>query len=178
MNRKNEFKNYGSKVNSNYENTALLNKMFEEGIYEEKIECEEDIEKEIHREQLISQLEFNENIIQERNEQIEELFKDVLVINDIFKDLNKMVAEQSEPISKLEEEIDKTLKKTQDGVENIKKAEKYYNSWLSRRNKLILMGIAGLSINIPITLTLGLKAGAISGLSTFGLSAISSLFGK
>lgn len=172
MNRKNEFKNYGSKVNSNYENTALLNKMFEESMFEE------DRGNEINREQLISQLEFNETIIEERNEEIEKIYKEVLVINDIFKDLNKLTIEQTEPISKLEEKIDETLKKTQDGTENIKKAEKYYSSWLSRRNKLILMGIAGLSINVPITLTLGLKAGAISSLSTIGLTAISSLFSK
>jgi len=172
MNRKNEFKNYGSKVNSNYENTALLNKMFEESMFEE------DRGNEINREQLISQLEFNETIIEERYEEIEKIYKEVLVINDIFKDLNKLTIEQTEPISKLEEKIDETLKKTQDGAENIKKAEKYYSSWLSRRNKLILMGIAGLSINVPITLTLGLKAGAISSLSTIGLTAISSLFTK
>lgn len=172
MNRKNEFKNYGSKVNSNYENTELLNKLFNESVYEENVE------NEIHREQLISQLEFNETIIQERNEEIEQIYKEVLVINDIFKDLNKLVAEQTEPITNIEEQIVQTLKLTENGVENLKKAEQHYSSWLSRRNKLILMSIAGLSINIPITLTLGLKAGVISSLSTVGLSAISSLFRK
>lgn len=161
-----------NKYDSNYENTALLNKMFEEGMYAENID------NEIHMQQVISKLELNETIILERNEEIEQIYKEVLVINDIFKDLNKIVAEQTEPISKLEEEIDETLKKTQDGAENIKKAEKYYSSWLSKKNKLIFMSIAGLSINVPITLTLGLKAGAISSLSTIGLSAISSLFGK
>jgi hypothetical protein len=178
MKRKNELKNYGSKINSNYVNTSLLSKMCEEGMYEKPMEYQEDIEKEVHRKQLISHLEFKENIIQERNEQIEELFKDVLIINDIFKDLNKIVAEQSEPISQIEKQMDETLKMTQSGVENLKKANEYNSSWLNKRNKLILMGIAGLSINIPITLTLGLKAGVISGLSTVGLSAISSLFGK
>lgn len=177
MNRKNNQENfftsnYGSNVNSNYNNTVLLNKMFEEGIHEE------DYNEEMRKKQIISQLELNETIIKERNEEIEQIYKEVLVINDIFKDLNKLVAEQTEPIYKIEEQIDKTLKQTENGVENLKKAEKYYSSWLSRRNKLILLSIAGLTINVPITLTFGLKAGVISGISTIGISAITSLFNK
>jgi len=163
MNRKTINQKYDSMSNSNYINDTLTNEIYQENIY---------------REQLKSQLELNENIIRERNEKIEELFKDVIIINDIFKDLNKLVVEQSEPIAKIELQIDETIQKTHDRVENLKKAEKYHKSWLSQKNKLILMGIAGLTINVPITLTLGLKAGAISGLSTIGLSAITSLFSK
>lgn len=137
----------------------------------------EDSEENLFRqEQFKSQLEFNESIIQERNEEIEEIYKEVLEINEIFKDLNKLVHEQSEPINELEKNIDSTVEKTQNGVEQLKKAEIYHNALMSKRNKLILMSLVGLSINIPVTLTLGLKAGAISGLSTVGLGAITSLF--
>lgn len=132
----------------------------------------------IKQEQFLSQLEFNENIIYERNEEIQQIYQDVLDITEIFKDLNKIVHEQSEPIVKLEKQMDSIVDTTKNAVKHLKIANEYQTSWFSKRNKIILMSIAGLSINIPITLTLGLKAGAISGLSTIGLSAFTSLFSK
>lgn len=151
--------------NSIYHNyTSLSNEEFED----------ENIKREI----LFSKIDFNQNIIEERNEEIEQIYKDILDINEIFKDLNKYVIEQSEPIHQLENDIIETVKKTEDGLIQLQKANEYHKSWISRRNKLILMSIAGLSINVPITILFGLKAGAISGLSTIGLSAISNLISK
>jgi hypothetical protein len=152
--------------NSDYD--EILNRLLDEDSEEETIK----------QEQLKSKVEFNENLIEERNEEIQQIYKDVVEINEIFKDLNKLVHSQSESINKVEEQIEQTVDKVEKGVEYIKEAEIYHNSWLSKRNKIILLSIAGLSINIPITLTLGLKAGAISGLSTVGFGAITTLFSK
>jgi uncharacterized protein YoxC len=152
--------------NSDYD--EILNRLLDEDSEEETIK----------QEQLKSKVEFNENLIEERNEEIQQIYKDVVEINEIFKDLNKLVHSQSESINKVEEQIEQTVNKVEKGVEYIKEAEIYHNSWLSKRNKIILLSIAGLSINIPITLTLGLKAGAISGLSTVGFGAITTLFSK
>jgi len=130
----------------------------------------------IKRNVLKNKIEFNESIIQERNEEIEQIFKDVQDINEIFKDLNKLVSEQSEPIVLLENNIDSTVKNTEKAVEALKIAESYHKSWFSKKNKVILLSIAGLSINAPVTVLFGIKAGIISGLSTVGLSALSALF--
>jgi hypothetical protein len=141
-------------------------------------EDEELEQKMFLQQQLRDKLEFNQNIIEERNEEIQQIYKDVLDINEIFKDLNQLVISQAEPINQLENQIDETVKNTENGITNLQKANEYHKSWFSRRNKLILMSIAGLSVNVPITILFGLKAGAISGLSTIGLSAITSLFSK
>lgn len=130
------------------------------------------------QEMMLSKLEYNKNIIKENNEDIQKIYQDVLDINRIFKDLNKLVNEQTEPIEQLEIQLNTTLKKTKDGVKQLEIADKMHSSWLSKKNKIILLSIAGLSINVPIAVFLGLKAGAISGLSTIGLSAISTLFSK
>jgi hypothetical protein len=128
--------------------------------------------------QLKEKIEFNQNIIEERNEEIQQIHKDILDISDIFKELDKLINEQNKPINQLENQIDETINKTKDGIIQIQKANEYHKSWFSKRNKIILMSIAGLSVNIPVTVLFGLKAGAISGISTFGLSAISLLFNK
>jgi t-SNARE complex subunit (syntaxin) len=121
-------------------------------------------------------VEFNEGIIQERNEAIEQIYKDVIDINEIFKDLNKLVQEQEEPIYQLETNINSSVKTTESAIKSLKQAEAYHSKWFSKRNKFILMSIAGLSINAPVTVFFGIKAGIISGLSTVGISALTSLF--
>jgi hypothetical protein len=125
---------------------------------------------------IITQIKLNESIIEERNEEIEKIYKDITDINEIFKDLNKLIVEQTEPINKIEEQCIKAVQETEKGVEHLKQAETYNNKWFSKRNKIILLSIAGLSINVPITLALGIKAGVISGLSTVGFSALTTLF--
>lgn len=125
---------------------------------------------------LKDKVEFNEGMIQERNEEIEQIYKDVLDINEIFKDLNKLVLEQEEPICQVETNIVSSVKTTENGVNLLKQAESYQSKWFSKKNKFILMSIAGLSINAPVAAFFGFKAGIISGLSTIGISAITSLF--
>jgi t-SNARE complex subunit (syntaxin) len=127
---------------------------------------------------LKNKVEFNQAIIDERNEEIEKIFQDIKDINEIFKDLHKLTQEQTNPISVLEENINLTVENTEKAIVQLKKAESYQNSWFSSKNKMILMGIAGLSINTPIALLFGVKVGVISGVSTIGLSALSTLFGK
>ena len=131
-----------------------------------------------NKQMLKNKVEFNEAIILERNEEIEKIFKDVHDIDSIFRNLNKIVLEQSNQITTLEENIDSTFKKSEKAVESLKIAESYHKSWFSKRNKIILLSIAGLSINAPVTVLFGVKAGIISGLSTIGLSALTTIFTK
>lgn len=125
---------------------------------------------------LNNQIEFNEGIIQERHVEIEKIYKDILCINEIFKDLNKIVLEQGESITQMETNIESTIEATKSGVKLLKQAECYQSRWFSKRNKFMLLGMIGLSINAPVAVYFGAKAGIISGLSTIGLSAITSIF--
>ena len=128
--------------------------------------------------QLKNKLEFNQHIIQERHEEIQQIYTDVMNIHEIFTDLDKLVNEHNERINQFENNIDDTVKYTKDSVIQIQKANDYHKSWFSRRNSLILMSIAGLAVNVPVTILFGLKAGIVSGISTIGLSTISTLFIK
>ena len=125
---------------------------------------------------LKNKIEFNEGIIQERHEEIEKIYKDIVCINEIFKDLNKIVLEQGESIIEMESNIDSTIKATESGVQLLKQAESYQSRWFTKRNKFILLGMVGISINAPVAVYFGAKAGIISGISTLGLSAITSIF--
>jgi syntaxin 7 len=142
------------------------------------ISSDEDLNQDsfIKQQILKNQVEFNEGLIQERKEEIEQIYKDVFEINGIFKDLNNLVLEQGEPIVHIETNIESTAKQTEKSIKLLNDANAYHKSWLSKKNKFLLMGIAGLSINAPITILFGIKAGLISGASTIGLSAISALF--
>jgi hypothetical protein len=57
--------------------------------------------------------------------EIKELEKDLLDLNDIMKNLKFFVIEKGEMLDKAEENIDKTCLKTEVAVENIKKAENF-----------------------------------------------------
>lgn len=124
------------------------------------------------------QININESIINERNNEIKKIHQDIIHINEIYHDLNKLIAEQNNDIILLEQNIIDSKKKVEQGTNELYKAEKYYNSWFSNKQKFILLSIAGITINAPITMLFGVKAGVVSGLSTIGLSAMNSLFSK
>lgn len=134
------------------------------------------MDDDIYKMQILNKLNNNEILILEREEDIKQIYNDVLCVKDIFTDLRNMVVEQNSPITQIETNIEKSVEKTKDAVEIIIQAEQYNGKWLNKKTKFILLSIAGLTINAPITIAFGVKAGIISGLSTIGISAITSLF--
>jgi hypothetical protein len=124
---------------------------------------------------LQNKIEFNDKMIEERNEEIKNILRDIQDINEIFKDLNKLSIQQFESINILENNVDSTVKLTEETIKTLKIAESYHRSWISKKNKFILFGIAGLSISTPLGIVLGAKIGICSGLSTIGLSALGSI---
>ena len=127
---------------------------------------------------LFNKIEMNSSIIHERNEEIEEIFRDVLCIKDIFEELNKMANLQREEITKIEDNLEKTEIKIENAIVQISKSQKYYNSITSTKNKFVLLGALGLAINIPVALFFGLKVASVSSVGAIGLSALSSLITK
>lgn len=123
-------------------------------------------------------IELNSSIIQERNEEIEEIFRDVLCIKDIFAELNNMVVKQDEPIKEVEKNIELIEKKVEQGVQNLTSASYNYNLFSSTRNKFILLSALGIAINAPVAIFFGLKVATVSSVGAVGLSAITSLITK
>ena len=123
-----------------------------------------------------SQVEYNEMIINEREENINKISNDILMINEIMKDLNKIVCIQSEPINQIEEQINNTLTKTNNSVKLLEQANSYHEKSSYRKLKLLGLGLVGIAINTPVTIIFGLKVGLISSLSTIGISSIATLF--
>jgi t-SNARE complex subunit (syntaxin) len=141
--------------------------------------CPELSDDDLNIKQMIeSKIDFNSMIIQERNQEIEEIFRDVLCIKEIFADLNKMVEVQHEQITNLESNVEKTEIQVKNAVEQITKAKNYYDSFSSTKNKFILFSVLGIAINAPIALFFGLKVASISSAGAIGLSAVSSLITK
>lgn len=118
----------------------------------------------------------NKMIIKEHDEEIRQIFNDIKEIYEIFTEFNKMVVLQDEKIDNIEMNLETTVNTTKNSVSILEKAKSYYNKVLSKKNKLLLIGATGITINAPITLLLGLKVGFVTGLTTLGIGAFTSYF--
>jgi len=77
---------------------------------------------------LHSEQDFQNGMIAERDRGIKEIEKTVLEVNDIFRDLSNIVAEQGVMIDSIESNIEASSHATFKGVEEISKASKYQKS--------------------------------------------------
>ncbi|EFA75608.1 syntaxin 7 [Heterostelium album PN500] len=95
--------------------------------------------------QIESEREYQNSIIQEREEGIRQIEQSIVEINEIFMDLSNMVSEQGVMLNTIEYSLESTVMNTQEGVEQIKKASEHQRSartkmcWLA----LILFIVAG-----------------------------------
>ncbi|GAM20588.1 hypothetical protein SAMD00019534_037630 [Acytostelium subglobosum LB1] len=95
--------------------------------------------------QIESQREYQNSIIQERDEGIRQIEQSISEINEIFVDLSNMVAEQGVMLNTIEYSLESTVNNTAEGVTQIKKASEHQRSartkmcWLA----LILFIVAG-----------------------------------
>jgi hypothetical protein len=123
------------------------------------------------------QVELNSHLIEERNKEIEQIHKKVVIINEIFKDLNLLVNEQAIPIANIEKNMIKSEEYCEKQLEILRKIE--HNQKSSQlKQQFLLLSTIGLIINAPVAVLLGLKVGLISGLGTVGLSAVTTFFKK
>lgn len=126
---------------------------------------------------LLAQVELNKNLINERNQEIEQINKNVLMINEIFKDLNNLVDSQACPIVNIEKNMEKSVEYCEKQLEILKQIEQNQKS-SQLKQKFLLLGTLGLIANAPVTLLLGLKVGLLSSIGTIGLSAVTTYFIK
>eukprot|EP01133_Synstelium_polycarpum_P009023 gene9023-10583_t len=95
--------------------------------------------------QIESEREYQNSIIQERDEGIRQIEQSITEINEIFLDLSNLVSEQGVMLNTIEHSLESTVMNTTEGVVQIKKASEHQRSartkmcWLA----LILFIVAG-----------------------------------
>ena len=75
--------------------------------------------------------------LERREKEINEIVRGISDLNMIFKDLAQMVSEQGSVIDRIDHNVENTQIKVHDGLEQLKKAEKYQRS--NRKMKCILI---------------------------------------
>lgn len=81
-------------------------------------------------------LEDNSRFVQKREQEINHIVQSISDLNVIFKDLAQMVAEQGEIVDRIDYNIENTQIKVEEGLKQLKKAEKYQSK--NRKMQCIL----------------------------------------
>uniref|UniRef100_U5EIB6 Putative snare protein pep12/vam3/syntaxin 7/syntaxin 17 n=1 Tax=Corethrella appendiculata TaxID=1370023 RepID=U5EIB6_9DIPT len=95
------------------------------------------------------QMQFEEDMLLEREQRIRQIEADVLDVNEIMKDLSNLVQTQAETIDTIENTIDHAVGNVESGRSELEKAAEYHAKY--RRKVLILLAIAVI-IGIIVTL--------------------------
>jgi len=83
----------------------------------------------------------NEEIMKQRNLDIQNIERECLELNEIFKDLSLMVNEQGESIESIVENVEQSAICIEDGTKNLEEAEMHSTN--ATKKKLTLGGILG-----------------------------------
>lgn len=78
--------------------------------------------------------------LQKRKDDLEKLESSVMMVNEIFKDIHNLAAEQGEHIDRIDENIEQANVKVEIGVSNLEEAVE--NQKKSRKRKFMCAGIA------------------------------------
>lgn len=108
---------------------------------------------------------FNEIIIAERENEINQIEQEIHDINFIFNELNQILQEQNNNIDHIETQIQSTSNNTHQAVIELQQASQY-GKWY----KGLLFGIGGFFIGGPV---FGLVTGIKSSLTITGISLCS-----
>jgi len=114
------------------------------------IEIEEgQSEEQQHRnQQMLIQEEIDVEQLQEREKAIRQLESDILDVNTIFKDLASLVHDQGEVVDSIEQNIESTHVRVQEGTDHLRQAETYKNK--ARKKKVIIAIIVVIILAIII----------------------------
>jgi len=99
--------------------------------------------------QLDNERQFMDALIADREQGIKEIEKTVVEVNEIFRDLSHLVQEQGVMIDNIESNIEESVVKTTDGVEELRKANEYQKS---SRNKMCCLALIILIVAAIIVL--------------------------
>ena len=76
--------------------------------------------------QNVSQL--NEEDLKRRQEEITHIEKDMVIVNNMFKDVAGMIVQQGEMLNQAETHVDKAQQETGEAVNELRRADKYQKS--------------------------------------------------
>lgn len=103
------------------------------------IEAEQEHQREQQAIQLDNMIQYNENLIAERDEEVRSIEQDVLEINDIFKDLAVMVNDQGKKLGNIEDYISTTTVNTSNAADEVDKS--YAQQKRARKRSCLLVMI-------------------------------------
>jgi len=94
---------------------------------------------------------FHEDHVKRRNEEIKEIEKQVIEVNEMFVDVAHLVQEQGQMIDNIESNVEKTSHDTKSANVELKKASEYQQSYRSKLCVLVIIilviaGVAALAI--------------------------------
>ena len=92
-------------------------------------------------------------LLEEREQDIIGISNDINMVNTIFSDLGKLVVEQQESIDDIENNINNSKTKTEDGVNQLEKASNYQRS-CNKCNLYILFSMIIILIVIILVVTI------------------------
>jgi len=106
--------------------------------------------------QIEGEREFQDALIQDREEGIRQIEATVTEVNEIFTDLANIVHEQGFMIDNIESNIDSTVHQTQEGVNELRKASDNQKKARSKMCWLLLI-VAIIAVVITVVLVLSIK---------------------
>jgi t-SNARE complex subunit (syntaxin) len=95
----------------------------------------------------MQQVEFEEHLVEERDEAITDIASAISEVNETFRDLAQIVEEQGKDIESIELNVTSAEAHTEEGVGFLEKAEKYqkgYRKWIIAMLLLIILGAGGI----------------------------------
>jgi t-SNARE complex subunit (syntaxin) len=97
-------------------------------------------------------------IIEERDTEIRQLEREIVGLNEVFKDVAELVKEQGETITTIEDETLKAAHNVEEGVGQLRKASEYQKS---SRSKLCCLALIATAIVAAVAVFCGVYFGVI-----------------
>ena len=105
---------------------------------------------------LENEIDFNDEIIAERESEIREIEETIGEVNEIFRDLAEIVNEQGEMLGEIDNNIESTVSHTDGAATQLRIANDYHKS--ARNKQFCCYGIIALiCIAVVVALSVGLK---------------------
>jgi len=125
-------------VEDNHFNNPLLRDKNDDEDYEKQAFLEDDNKKN-QQQMLHNELDFNDNIIAEREEGIREIESTINEVNIIFRDLAELVNDQGQMIDNIENNVSQTVVRTDQANQELTKASSYQKSARTKMCCLLLI---------------------------------------
>uniref|UniRef100_UPI00358FACA7 syntaxin-16 isoform X1 n=1 Tax=Myxine glutinosa TaxID=7769 RepID=UPI00358FACA7 len=126
---------------------------FEMGGLLEQAELDELYDKCFSEQQLLM-VEHNSLLVTEREREIRHVLQSIFELNEIFRDLADMIVEQGTVLDRIDFNMEQTCVKTQEGIKQLQKAEKYQK----KNRKMLFILLLVIIIVVLVVTLIGIKS--------------------